>query len=146
MKRIILLSLFATISLGTATYAGLKHPGMVKELIIKIDTLGITTLGAAEQKRVAEIRTLPIPYEKRAVLIDRTIFMGADARMVYLAIGAPRSRAAITKTSVGGTPTNAEQWYYHFDEDKRPTILEFEDGILTSARKVSVVEMAASGQ
>lgn len=142
IKHVIGYMLVTIIVAGGALYLNSAHPEMVKALLLKVDTLGITSVGAKEQKRVARIKSLPIPYEKKQVLIDRTVFMGASNLMVYLALGEPKSTSKAAKVET--QPAKVERWVYHFTADKRPTVLEFEDGVLVSAYKASKVDVASA--
>lgn len=123
---------------GGYAYLSVSHPEMARELLIAMDKFGITNTGRDEQLRIAQINALPIAYEKKQVLINRTVFLGADTGMVYLALGNPRETQ---RAKVKGQKTEAVLLIYHFSDDKRPTILQFENDKLTSAYKGSVLEV-----
>ncbi len=134
LSYIILLCLL----LGGIYYISIQRPDVIRELLITVDKFGITETGKEEQVRIAKINALPITYEKKQVLLNRTVFLNAEINMVYLALGNPREVKRI-KTDDGDT--EAVLLVYHFSDDKRPTILRFENDKLTSAYKGSVLEV-----
>lgn len=122
-------------------YLSNQRPELVKELLISIDKFGITQTGQEEQLRISKINALPITFEKKQVLINHTVFLNADIDMVYLALGKPRE---VQHTTIQDKP--AILLIYHFQDDKRPTILQFENERLTSAYKGSVLEVYGQQQ
>ena len=63
-------------------YLQIYRPTFVKELILAIDVFGVTEVGTAEQQRLDSINKLPITYEEKQVLINKTVFLGASPQMV----------------------------------------------------------------
>lgn len=141
--RTLVYILLLALMLGGYGYFSSYHPEMVKELLITVDKFGITRTGKEEQVRIAKINALPITYEKKQVLINRTVFLNADINMVYLALGQPRE---MKRTILEGGGNEAILLIYHFSDDKRPTILQFEEEKLTSAYKGSVLEVYSQNQ
>ena len=99
--------------------------------------IGVTPLGEEEKFRQSAINALPLTYEEKQVLINKTVFLGASSKMVQLALGAPKER------KVGGGKSNSILIYYQPD-DPRPTILRFERDKLVHAYKGSALDLAAS--
>lgn len=89
---------------------------------------------ASERQRINRINTLPLNDEKKKILINHTIFMQASTSMVKLALGEPRYMEPSSKNAEGVT---VDRWVYHFQDDLRPTVLQFEDDKLAAAYKVS---------
>lgn len=87
-----------------------------------------------EQQRMSQINLLPISDEKKNILVHRTIFLGASSTMVALALGDPKFKEPTVKDEKGQT---IDKWVYHFNDDFRPTVLQFENGVLLNAYKVS---------
>lgn len=140
MKKFIPYLLVAIVTMVSVIYVDRLQPAAMDSLLMKIDTFGITSVGAKEKLRVAQIKSLTITYEQKQVLIGRTIFMGADTTMVFLALGNPRSASATPGDASSHKP-KIDKWVYYFSGDKRPTVLEFENSILTSAYKGSVLDV-----
>ncbi len=146
-KKLFLLTGKITVyfSLMAATFAVMLYiqfykPTLVKELILSIDTFGVTSIGQEEISRQAAIRQLPkLTYEERQVLINRTVFLGATPNMVMLALGAPKERKAYHSPKGNGTI-----YIYYLPDDPRPTILRFEDEKLVHAYKGSALDLAKS--
>lgn len=134
-------SLATMLTIGGLFYLDTFHPDLAKTLMIKIDPFGLTPEGAAEKQRVAEIKALPIPYEKKQVLLEHTIFMGATKEMVRLALGDPKKMQRHTDES----GEVQEIWIYVFRLDKRPTMLAFEKDTLASAYKGSMLDVIRDG-
>ncbi len=130
--------LAAVLSISAVIVVGMLHPQMVNSLIMKVDQFGLTDIGAQEKMRLAQIQALPIPYEKKEVLIRRTVFMGANTTMVFLALGQPKRAETIQEETSQRTMS---RWVYHFEADKRPTILEFENEVLVGAHKASALDI-----
>lgn len=129
--------LATALSFYAAMHYGLSNPAVVDDVVVKLDVLGITHIAAAEQKRLHLINELDLPFEKKQVLANKTIFIGADRRMTLLALGQPRN----VLPHGSGKDTN-ETWVYHFYNDPRPTMLSFENGNLTNAYKGSQADLA----
>lgn len=145
MKKFIPHLLIAILTMGSVIYMDRLQPAAMESLLMKIDTFGITSVGAKEKLRVAQIKSLPITYEQKQVLIGRTIFMGANTTMVFLALGNPRSASATPEDAATQRP-KIDKWVYYFSGDKRPTVLEFENSVLTSAYKGSVLDVQVPQQ
>lgn len=142
--RLFLLTGKITVYLGlmvatfaTFLYLQFYNPQLLKELIITVDVVGVTPIGQAEQARIATINTLPITYEEKQVLINHTVFLGANTQMVMLALGNPKESRA------GSKPASSVLVYYESD-DPRPTILRFEQDKLIHAYKGSALDLAAT--
>lgn len=116
------------------------QPDMVKRLLINVDVLGITSVAKEEHERVEKIRSLPIPIEEKQVLINRTVFMQATPEMVKLALGDPKKTFEKPWQERG---TMLTYYVYYLPEDKRPTILVFENGKLIHAYKGSALDIAS---
>lgn len=141
LKRTLLYAGVLMITFASIFYMNREHPTVVRELLLNVDAFGLTEVGAQERQRIAYIRQLDIPYEKKDVLINRTVFMGASREMVYLALGNPRSA---TKQYDPNSKKTLETWAYYFPEESRPTMLVFEDGVLSSAYKGSALDIKKS--
>lgn len=131
---------FVTVSLVTValfSYLNSANPDLVKSVLLKVDILGISAPAQAEKARIAAINALGIPWEQREVLINRTVFLGANEQMVQLALGEPR---AVSARSDGARQLTV--WAYYLQDDLRPTLLEFESGKLIGARKGSQLDVA----
>lgn len=123
----------------TAFYVATYQPELVKKLLINVDVFGITTVARTEHDRIEKIRMLTIPFEEKQVLMNRTVFMQASPEMVKLALGEP------TKTiDHQADEHSAIQTYYvyYLADDKRPTILVFQENKLTQAFKGSALDLA----
>lgn len=126
---------------GLITFAALyaynySSNGIMRDLIIAVDKFGITEVASAEKRRVALIKQLNIPFEKKLVLMKRNVFMGAKREMVQLALGNPR----MAGKSQGKNGGQVEQWIYYLAHDNRPTILEFSNNELISAYRGSNID------
>ncbi len=125
---ILFISLFVIV-LGGMFLLNALQPQALSSILIAFNMKPTTQ---EEQQRLAKIDILPISKEKKTLLRNNTIFMGASTVMVRLALGEPLGQEN------GETPeVSYERWLYHFDDDHRPTILEFQEHKLTSAYKVS---------
>lgn len=120
-------------------YMQFYKPTLVKELIISVDTFGVTTIGQIEKARQFEINHLPITYEEKQVLLNRTVFLGATPRMVALALGEPKERKKYRAAKGTGTA-----YVYYLPDDPRPTILRFEGEKLVHAYKGSALDLAGT--
>jgi len=119
-------------------YILMYQPRFFDELLLQVDRMGVTPIGENEKKRIAEINTLPITYEEKQVLLNRTVFLGATMPMVVLALGEPNAGKR-----VNGNPDEDIVLVYQFKDDARPTLLTFKDGKLTQAAKGSALDMAS---
>ena len=84
----------------------------------------------AEAKRIENINILPISNEKKDILTNRTVFLGATTAMVRLALGTPIQK----RTS---QDNKKAYWDYHFDEDIQVTRLKFVDNKLVEAKTIN---------
>lgn len=129
--------LIVCLGAGGVYWLGQKFPDTMKDLIISVDRFGITEVGALEQKRVRTINRLPITYEEKQVLVQRTVFLSATREMVYLALGAPVCRLQSPKTA---TEPATEYWIYYIEGDRKPTKLAFQNNELMNAGKISALD------
>jgi hypothetical protein len=120
-------------------YIVVYQPEMVNQLLIKIDVFNITEVAKEEHERIEKIRNLTIPYEEKQVLMNRTVFMQATPDMVKLALGDPK-KSFERPWQEHGTMLN--YFVYYLGEDKRPTILVFENDKLIQAYKGSALDIA----
>lgn len=130
MKRL----LIAFLILFTLAFGGLMalkalNPSSYHSLLISFE---LVPDAAAEKARLDKISLLAISDEKKQILTNRTVFMGASTQMVELALG-----TAISAEHFDQYQPPIDRWVYHFADDGRPTVLEFHDNKLTSAYKVS---------
>lgn len=116
--------------------AGLRffQPDTFYSIALSFEMKNSTLDLAAERKRINRINTLPLNDEKKQILINHTIFMGASTSMVRLALGEPRYMEPATKSAENVEIT---RWVYHFQDDLRPTVMQFEGDKLTAAYKIS---------
>lgn len=135
--RFFIYGLIAVFTTASLSYVQTTDPEALEDLLVRIDVFGISTVAAEENVRIEQIRALSIPYEKKKVLMERTIFMGATRQMVVLALGQPREASAISAPSKNIT----ERWVYFFKDEQRPTVLEFEKDMLSSAYKGSALDI-----
>ncbi len=129
------LLLFGLISITFSSILLLKSlaPNLYRDLMIAIDITGISEVARDEKQRIRTIENLGIPYEKREVLKNRTVFLGATEEMVLLALGKP---SQIDKKADSTT------WVYYFEADQRPTLLVFKGSVLSAAYRGSVLDIA----
>ena len=120
-------------------YVYTQRPDLWKQLLIKVD---VNHYDAAEVDRIDNINRLPISYEEKQVLINRTIFMGASPQMVMLALGQPKEGHKIVPTNSGGSVKESIILIYHLQGEARPTVLRFDDNKLTEAKKGSSIDYA----
>jgi hypothetical protein len=114
----------------TATFAiKASDPALYLKLSLTFDVLGLNPNAKAEKMRLDQIDLLPISEEKKEILANRTIFLGASTSMVRLALGEPLDQI---ETKGEGTGASLTRWVYHFQQDLTPTALEFTDDVLTS--------------
>jgi hypothetical protein len=140
-RRLPVKGLIAYMLAGLLTFGGLytyQHSDShaMRDLIITLDKFGITEIAAQERSRIQNIKRLNIPYEKKLVLMNRNVFMGANKQMVFLALGNPR----MAGKNVSKSGANVEQWIYYMANDNRPTILEFTNNELISAYRGSNID------
>ncbi len=133
----IFLILFA-ITLGVLLGLREFKPATFHSIMI---TFELTPNAEQEKARLDKIRLLAISDEKKQILINRTIFLGASTKMVQLALGDPINTQNFEEYSPPIT-----RWVYHFADDSRPTVLEFHDGKLDSAFKVSAHKLNVAHQ
>lgn len=124
---------------GGAFYMQTYQPELMNGFILEVDRFGITSIGQEEKTRRARINALPITYEEKQILINKTVFLGASAEMVKLALGDPRE---VHKANNDPKQGEGTIYVYHFPKDARPTLLRFEAGRLTHAYKASAIDVA----
>lgn len=129
--------LIMALTAGVGFWLAHRFPDKVEDLIIKIDRFGITEVGATEQKRIRDINRLPITYEEKQVLIQRTVFLSATRDMVSLALGNPVCRL---QSSASGSEPATEYWVYYIEGDRKPTKLAFQNNELVNAGKASALD------
>lgn len=140
--RFLVYIFIALITAGGLSYVHTSDPEALDDLLVHIDVLGITPAAQQEQERQAQIRALDIPYEKKKVLMERTVFMGASRQMVFLALGEPKTARYVKGKQAHANGKNVtEQWIFFFKGDARPTVLEFEKETLVSAYKGSNIDL-----
>lgn len=140
MIGILILILMLLASAGVYAYVYTQRPDIIKQVLLKIDNLGIVQTRSVEDiERIDQINALAISYEEKQVLINRTIFMGASPRMVMLAIGEPKSGHKELNKATGA---QAVVLVYHLPKELSPTILRFDEGKLTKAEKGSSIDYA----
>lgn len=137
LLKLLAFLLFIAIGAGAVYWLGHKFPDKMKDLIIAVDRFGITEVGASEQGRVRKINRLPITYEEKQVLVQRTVFLSATREMVYLALGTPVCRLQTAKTA---TEPATEYWVYYIEGDRKPTKLAFQNNELVNAGKASALD------
>jgi len=121
-------------------YIAVYQPEFVNNLLIKVDVFGITKVAKEEQDRIEKIRALTIPYEEKQVLLNRTVFMQASQEMVKLALGSPQKTI---EQPWAEHNTLLIYYVYYLAQDKRPTILVFENDKLIKAYKGSALDLAS---
>lgn len=107
-------------------------------LLIKVDVFGLTRVAGEEQVRLAKIKDLPLSYEEKQVLVQRTVFMGATHDMVKLALGEPRK---VVERLWEGKNVMLTYYIYYLPNDTRPTILVFQNDKLVNAYKGSALDV-----
>jgi hypothetical protein len=118
-------------------YVTTHRPDMIAQVRLKLDRFGLAAESPMEVKRVADINKLPISYEEKQILINRTIFMGASPRMVMLALGQPK-QGHKTRDALSGKESII--LVYHLPKELRPTMLSFENNKLSEAKKGSSID------
>lgn len=130
MKRVFILTLlFAALAVGAVFALKQMQPGAFENLMLSFD---MSPQSKEEKARLDRIRLLPIAEEKKKILSNRTIFLGASTKMAELALGKP-----IQSYEYPDHTPRVDRWVYYFADDSRPTVLEFEDNKLSKAYKVS---------
>lgn len=127
--------LVVSLAFGTVYWYGQRYPDQVQSFLISVDRFGITEVGAAEQNRLNTILHLPITYEEKQVLNNRTVFFGATTEMVLLALGQP---VCTQKDAQTAPPT--EYWVYYIETDRKPTKIAFQNNALVKAEKTSALD------
>ena len=139
VNRKILIIIGIIVSLAVIAVSAFKtRPELSEQLILSIDSFGVTDVGEHEKWRVATINKLPITYEEKQVLINRTVFLGASVDMVRLALGEPLQYMRSTTST---SSTEVVHLQYHFQNDQLPTLLTFENNRLVNAQKRSNVSL-----
>lgn len=139
----------ALVTAGGLSYVNQTDPEALTDLMVHVDVFGITPQASQERERQSQIRALDLPYEKKKVLLERTVFLGATRQMVTLALGQPKDAQKVGKEKRSDGKNVTERWVYYFKDDPRPTVLEFEKETLASAFKGSnldYIEQKAQAQ
>ncbi len=140
IKFIILISLGSSVVLSAFIYVQYFYPDVANKFLVDFDKYGLTEVGRQEQERIKQINALGIPYEHKTALRNRTIFMEASPKMVYLALGEPQT---VTKGTYNyeGNEVDMIEMVYYFKDDRRPTILVFRQNRLVEAKKSSTLDV-----
>lgn len=137
MKRFIFsFVFFLTLGIGGLFTLKALQPDTFDSLMLAFE---LAPNSKEEKARLDRINLLPISDEKKRILTNRTIFLGASPKMAELALGEPIQRRGNHEQ----TPT-VDQWIYYFSDDSRPTVLEFEDSKLAKAYKISAHKLDLS--
>ncbi|MGB1540473.1 MAG: hypothetical protein ACPG80_05885 [Rickettsiales bacterium] len=136
--HLIITAVMTFIMVGSILLLIYFFPSQFRSLLLAIDRFGVTEVGAQEQQRVRTINKLPITYEEKQVLINRTVFFGATQQMVVLALGQPFC-SLNTQATVDQPPT--EYWVYYIAGDVKPTRLSFQNDVLIAAGKQSALDL-----
>ncbi len=120
---------------GTAVYFTFADKAYYRDMLIKIDMLGISAAAKNEKARLDKIDALNIPFAQREALKRRTIFINANKEMVKLAFGP-------SPNPVRFTQDGKEVWVYFFSDYDRPILLIFEANILVAAQRGSSADVA----
>lgn len=141
-------SMIAPLSVGVLAFAMVLIVLQLSQSNL-ISTLGISQwidkmedLPPEEVQRRDAIRQLAISEEKKQILMNKQIFIGAGRHMVLYALGSPKRRKDMRTLG----RAEIEAWVYHFDDDYRPTVLEFDQHNLTKAYKASLIEIEQLGK
>jgi len=136
LRFLLLVTILGVIYFGYDSYSR-SHPHEMERFWIAIDGFGFTEAARREGERIEKINDLDIPYEKKQVLIQRNVFMGASTYMVQLALGRPQS-----------APTKSGYVYlvYYLENDHRPTIFIFQKDVLVKAYKGSASDFNKASQ
>lgn len=116
--------------LGLTLLLALKNadPKLYLKVALAVDVIGLSNNTQLEKNRLEKIDLLPISQEKKNILNNHTIFLGATPTMVRLALGNPMKEETVLVDGI-----SLIRWQYHFKEDISPTTLDFEDSRLKSA-------------
>lgn len=120
----------------TVFYVSVYQPELIDRLLIRMDIFGLSNIAQREHERMEKIKALTIPYEEKQVLMNRTVFLKASQEMVKLALGEPKK----VVEHIEQNHLRRIYYEYYLGEDKRPTILVFEDDKLTNAYKGSALD------
>jgi hypothetical protein len=115
------------------------QPELMTDILIQVDVFGVTRIAKEEQQRLTDIKNLTIPYEEKQVLVNRTVFMGASPDMVKLALGNPQK---IVEKIWEGKSVMLTYYVYYLPNDKRPTVLVFQENKLVNAYKDSAINIS----
>lgn len=138
-KGQLLLLIIASVIVTALTFSlAAMYPNKMKELVLSVDQFGITDAGASEQARVRAIHAMPITYEEKQVLINRTVFLGASTEMVGLALGNP---ICVQNSAATQDVPATQHWVYFIEGDPKPTRLAFQENRLVSASKPSAMDI-----
>ncbi len=130
MRYLVLIGCIIMVVLTSYLIVKKTDPHLFLKLQVTFGILGNDEDIMAEAKRMESINILPISDEKKEILNNRTIFMGATMPMVRLALGKPMQE----NVSKDGKIT---YWDYHLDEDIKATRLKFVDNKLVEAKAVN---------
>ena len=147
MLRALPYIILAVLAYLTLVYLHNYRPEIWTHLLIQFDVLDLTPEAKEEHTRETAISLLPIHYEEKQVLINRTVFLGATQEMVRLALGDPKKYfpPSFSKNEQGEI-VKSIYYVYYLPGAIRPTILVFQEDKddklykLVSAYKGSVLE------
>ncbi len=143
MFRILLIISIMLATTASLSYVNMRNPEIIQDLMVKVDVFGISEAASQERVRLNMIRQLDIPFEKKKVLMERTIFIGATSQMVYLSLGNPDAAGkGETITSENQEDIIVQKWIYYLQNDSHPTVLEFHNDVLASAYKGSKIDLS----
>lgn len=135
------LAFVSSVVLLTLTLAmGIKvaNPKMYLQMALAVDVFGFSETLSREKSRLEKIDLLPISNDKKNILVNNTVFIGATTGMVKLALGNPARKAALSDSSaVNGD--HSERWTYHLEDTRVPIVLYFRGGILESVESRSLL-------
>ena len=129
MRFLALIGCIIMVILTTYLIVKKTDPHLFLKLQLTFNIVGNNEDIKAEKNRLENIDLLPIADEKKSILANNTIFLGATKTMVRLALGEPLQQYSDEKT-------NVTYWDYHFDEDIKATRLTFEQDTLITAETV----------
>jgi hypothetical protein len=129
MRFLALIGCVIMVILTTYLIVKKTDPHLFLKLQITFNVLGNNDDVKAEKNRLENIDLLPIADEKKSILANHTIFLGATKTMVRLALGDPLQEHA-------DADKNISYWDYHLDEDIKATRLMFNQDTLVSAEAV----------
>lgn len=137
LQTIVILLLCLTIAAAGIFLIKERHPEIYYSINIYTGFMENKETRIKEKRRIDSIQLLPISLEKKNILISRTIFMGATTNMVELALGKPLNSNQVNVKHKDGSSTLLDNWIYHFPNDTRSTLLQFENNQLVSAQRIS---------